>query len=41
MEISYHHLADAGRRFAAKRYRAMIIPANIAVEAALTPALRT
>ena len=39
LEVSYHHLADAARRFAAKKYLAMVVPANIAVEAALTPVL--
>jgi hypothetical protein len=38
-ELSVHHLADAGKQFVAGRYKSMIIPANIAVEAALTPAL--
>lgn len=38
-ELSVHHLADAARQFAAGRYKGMIIPANVAVEAALTPAV--
>lgn len=38
-DVSVHHLADAARQFAAERYRAMIIPANVAVEAALSPAM--
>jgi hypothetical protein len=38
-EISVHHLADAAKQFAAGRHKGMIIPANVAVEAALTPAV--
>jgi hypothetical protein len=40
-QISVHHYADAARQFAAGRYRTMVVSANIAVEAALTPALRS
>jgi len=39
-EISIHHLADASKRFAAGRYAAMVVSANIAVEAALAPAMQ-
>lgn len=38
-ELPVHHLADAAKQFAAGRYKGMIIPANVAVEAALTPAV--
>lgn len=38
-EIQIHHLVDAARNFYADRYRAVVVPANIAAESALTPVL--
>ncbi len=39
-EVSVHHLVDAVRRSVGGRYDALTVPANVAVEAALTPVLR-
>jgi len=39
-EVSVHHLADAVKQFEARRYSSVVIPANVAVEAALGLALR-
>lgn len=39
-EVSIHHLVDAVRQYAGGRYDALTVPANVAVEAALTPAIR-
>ena len=38
-ELSVHHLVAAAKQFVAGRFSALIIPANVAVEAALTPAM--
>lgn len=38
-EVSVHHLADAAKLFVAGRFSRMLVSANVAVEAALTPAL--
>jgi hypothetical protein len=38
-DVSTYHLTDAAKQFAAGRYNRMLMSANIAVEAALTPAL--
>lgn len=38
-EIPLHHLAEAGRQFAAGRYKGVPVSANIAVESVLGPAL--
>jgi hypothetical protein len=38
-EVSVHHLAEATKQFEARRYNGVVIPANIAVEAALARAL--
>jgi hypothetical protein len=38
--VSIHHLADAAKQFEARRYPSLVIPANVAVEAALGRALR-
>jgi hypothetical protein len=39
-EVSVHHLVDAVRQYAGGRYDALAVPANVAVEAALTPVVR-
>ena len=38
-QLPLHYLADAGKAFAAGRYAGVIVPANIAVESSLAPAL--
>jgi hypothetical protein len=39
-EVSTHHLVDAVKHYAGGRYDALTVPANVAVEAALTPVIR-
>lgn len=39
-EISTHHLVDAVKQYAGRRYDAMTVPANVAAEAALAPVIR-
>lgn len=38
-EVATHHFVDAVRQYSAARYNGVIVPANVAVESALTPAV--